>query len=118
MVHCVLLWCTVCYYGVLCVAMVYCVLLWYTLCCYGVLCVAMVYCVLLWYTVCCYGILCVAMVYCVLLWYTECCFFSSGLNLQAMDTANVCLVHMDLSHEGFEPYRCDKNIVLGINLTE
>lgn len=41
-----------------------------------------------------------------------------GLCIQAMDTANVCLVSMDLSHEGFDPYRCDKNIILGVNLAK
>lgn len=41
---------------------------------------------------------------------------SSGLCVQAMDTASVCLVMMELGHEGFDPYRCDKNITLGINL--
>ena len=38
--------------------------------------------------------------------------------MQAMDPANVCLVSMELIHEGFDPYRCDKNIILGINLAK
>ena len=41
-----------------------------------------------------------------------------GLQIQAMDTANVCMVQLELSHEGFDPYRCDKNIMLGIKLSE
>ncbi len=41
-----------------------------------------------------------------------------GLHIQAMDTANVCMVHLELSHEGFEPYRCDKNLVLGIDIAK
>jgi len=41
-----------------------------------------------------------------------------GLQIQAMDSANVCMVQLELSHEGFDPYRCDKNIMLGIKLTE
>jgi len=33
-----------------------------------------------------------------------------------MDNSHVALVSMNLSHEGFSPYRCDRNIALGINL--
>jgi len=40
----------------------------------------------------------------------------SGIALQAMDNSHVALVSMSLSHEGFSPYRCDRNIALGINL--
>jgi proliferating cell nuclear antigen len=39
-----------------------------------------------------------------------------GLSLQAMDTSHVALVSLNLSMEGFESYRCDQNIVLGINI--
>jgi len=39
-----------------------------------------------------------------------------GLSLQAMDNSHVALVAMKLGAEGFEPYRCDRNIALGINL--
>ncbi|KAJ2900287.1 hypothetical protein MKZ38_002505 [Zalerion maritima] len=41
----------------------------------------------------------------------------SGIALQAMDNSHVALVSMTLKAEGFSPYRCDRNIVLGVNLT-
>lgn len=33
-----------------------------------------------------------------------------------MDTSHVALVSLNLSMEGFEQYRCDTNVVLGINI--
>lgn len=39
-----------------------------------------------------------------------------GLNMQAMDSSSVCLVQMELNADSFDPYRCDKNITLGIDL--
>ena len=33
-----------------------------------------------------------------------------------MDTSHVALVSLNLSMEGFESYRCDSNIVLGVNI--
>ena len=41
----------------------------------------------------------------------------SGIALQAMDNSHVALVSMNLSSESFDPYRCDRNIALGVNLT-
>ncbi|KAK4145448.1 proliferating cell nuclear antigen [Dichotomopilus funicola] len=41
----------------------------------------------------------------------------SGIALQAMDNSHVALVSMMLKAEGFVPFRCDRNIALGINLT-
>jgi proliferating cell nuclear antigen len=41
---------------------------------------------------------------------------SSGISLQGMDSSHVSLVSMLLRSEGFEPYRCDRNITLGVNL--
>ncbi|KFZ14963.1 hypothetical protein V501_02951 [Pseudogymnoascus sp. VKM F-4519 (FW-2642)] len=41
----------------------------------------------------------------------------SGIALQAMDNSHVALVSMMLKAEGFSPYRCDRNIALGVNLT-
>lgn len=41
----------------------------------------------------------------------------SGIALQAMDNSHVALVSMLLKAEGFSPYRCDRNIALGVNLT-
>lgn len=41
----------------------------------------------------------------------------SGIALQAMDNSHVALVSMMLMAEGFSPYRCDRNIALGVNLT-
>jgi len=40
----------------------------------------------------------------------------SGIQLQAMDNSHVALVSMSLRSDGFSPYRCDRNIALGINL--
>ncbi|KAF3162644.1 proliferating cell nuclear antigen [Orbilia oligospora] len=40
----------------------------------------------------------------------------AGIQLQAMDNSHVALVSMKLGSEGFSPYRCDRNIALGINL--
>ncbi|EEB09016.2 hypothetical protein SJAG_04190 [Schizosaccharomyces japonicus yFS275] len=40
----------------------------------------------------------------------------SGISLQAMDSSHVALVSMLIKSDGFEPYRCDRNIALGINL--
>ena len=33
-----------------------------------------------------------------------------------MDTSHVALVSLNLSQEGFESYRCDQSVVLGINI--
>ena len=33
-----------------------------------------------------------------------------------MDTSHVALVSLSLSSEGFEAYRCDTNLVLGLNV--
>ncbi|KAK3659406.1 proliferating cell nuclear antigen [Elasticomyces elasticus] len=41
----------------------------------------------------------------------------SGIALQAMDNSHVALVSMMLKSESFSPFRCDRNIALGINLT-
>lgn len=41
----------------------------------------------------------------------------SGIALQAMDNSHVALVSMMLKAEVFSPFRCDRNIALGINLT-
>ncbi|KAI9755593.1 MAG: proliferating cell nuclear antigen [Lichina confinis] len=40
----------------------------------------------------------------------------SGIALQAMDNSHVALVSMMLKAESFSPYRCDRNLALGINL--
>lgn len=42
---------------------------------------------------------------------------STGMNIQAMDSSHVCLVSVELAAESFDPYRCDKNITLGLNVT-
>lgn len=39
---------------------------------------------------------------------------SSGISVQTMDTSHVCLVSLELNSDGFEPYRCDRNITLGL----
>lgn len=41
----------------------------------------------------------------------------SGIALQAMDNSHVALVSMMLKAEAFSPFRCDRNIALGVNLT-
>lgn len=41
----------------------------------------------------------------------------SGVALQAMDNSHVALVSMMLKAESFSPYRCDRNLALGVNLT-
>jgi len=41
---------------------------------------------------------------------------STGIALQAMDTSHVSLVALNLRKEGFDLFRCDRNISLGINL--
>ena len=42
---------------------------------------------------------------------------ATGISLQAMDSSHVALVTLNLSSEGFEEYRCDKNsLTLGISI--
>eukprot|EP00037_Helgoeca_nana_P012759 m.116538 g.116538 ORF g.116538 m.116538 type:complete len:266 (-) comp21631_c0_seq2:160-957(-) len=41
---------------------------------------------------------------------------SNGISLQAMDSSHVSLVSLLLRYDGFSPYRCDRNINLGINI--
>ena len=40
----------------------------------------------------------------------------SGILLQAMDNSHVSLVSLSLRKEGFDKYRCDRNLVMGMNL--
>ncbi|CAH3151835.1 unnamed protein product [Porites evermanni] len=39
----------------------------------------------------------------------------NGISVQAMDSSHVSLVSLSLSHDGFEPFRCDRNITLGMD---
>ncbi|XP_053212865.1 proliferating cell nuclear antigen-like [Panonychus citri] len=41
---------------------------------------------------------------------------TTGMSLQAMDTSHVSLVSVQLKSEGFDKYRCDRNLTLGMNL--
>ncbi|XP_076042904.1 proliferating cell nuclear antigen [Oratosquilla oratoria] len=41
----------------------------------------------------------------------------TGIQLQAMDNSHVSLVSVNLRAEGFDKYRSDRNITLGMNLT-
>lgn len=41
----------------------------------------------------------------------------SGIQLQAMDNSHVSLVSVNLRAEGFDKYRCDRNIIMGMDLT-
>lgn len=43
---------------------------------------------------------------------------STGMSLQAMDTSHVSLVAVNLESEGFNKFRCDRNMVLGMNLVK
>uniref|UniRef100_A0A6I8NK39 Proliferating cell nuclear antigen n=1 Tax=Ornithorhynchus anatinus TaxID=9258 RepID=A0A6I8NK39_ORNAN len=50
---------------------------------------------------------------------TEACWdiSSGGVNLQSMDSSHVSLVQLTLRSEGFDTYRCDRNLAMGVNLT-
>ena len=41
---------------------------------------------------------------------------ASGVSLQAMDSSHVSLISLLLRSDGFDHYRCDRNLSLGINL--
>lgn len=41
---------------------------------------------------------------------------STGMSLQAMDSSHVSLVSLQLRSDGFDTYRCDRNLAMGINL--
>lgn len=41
---------------------------------------------------------------------------STGMSLQAMDNAHVSLVSLQLRSDGFDTYRCDRNLSMGIKL--
>lgn len=40
----------------------------------------------------------------------------SGIQLQAMDNSHVALVSLSLRSDGFDKYRCDRNLTMGMNL--
>ncbi|KAJ1696062.1 hypothetical protein LUZ63_004574 [Rhynchospora breviuscula] len=42
---------------------------------------------------------------------------ATGFSLQAMDSSHVALVALLLRSEGFEHYRCDRNLSIGMNLS-
>jgi len=41
----------------------------------------------------------------------------SGLQLQAMDNSHVSLVNLNLRSDGFDKFRCDRNLSMGMNLS-
>lgn len=41
---------------------------------------------------------------------------STGIALQAMDSSHVCLVSLLLRNDGFEHFRCDRNISMGVHM--
>ena len=41
---------------------------------------------------------------------------ASGLKLQSMDSAHVCLVSVSLEAEGFDKFRCERAISLGVDM--
>lgn len=43
---------------------------------------------------------------------------SKGLSLQCMDSSHVALVSMCLRNEAFDPFRCDRNLTLGVNFKQ
>lgn len=38
-----------------------------------------------------------------------------GIQLQAMDSSHVSLVSLMLKSDGFDKYRCDRNLTMGMN---
>lgn len=42
---------------------------------------------------------------------------SHGISLQSMDSSHVSLVQLTLRKDGFEEYRCDRNLAMGVNLS-
>jgi len=42
---------------------------------------------------------------------------NTGMSLQSMDSSHVALVNVMMKCEGFERYKCDRNLNMGINLT-
>jgi proliferating cell nuclear antigen len=40
----------------------------------------------------------------------------SGLSIQAMDSSHVALVSLNLNENGFQKYRCLKDMTLGLNI--
>ena len=43
---------------------------------------------------------------------------AKGMSMQAMDSAHVSLCFIDLDAAGFDPYRCDRNLTLGLNINK
>lgn len=43
---------------------------------------------------------------------------SAGFSLQAMDSSHVSLVALSLRSDGFEHYRCDRNVSMGKQLPQ
>lgn len=41
---------------------------------------------------------------------------STGIQLQAMDSSHVCLVSLHLRDDGFQHFRCDRNMSMGVHL--
>ena len=40
----------------------------------------------------------------------------TGIQLQAMDNSHVSLVSVNLRHDGFDKFRCDRQLSMGMNL--
>lgn len=40
----------------------------------------------------------------------------TGMQLQAMDNSHVSLVSLSMRSDGFDKYRCDRNLTMGMNL--
>lgn len=42
---------------------------------------------------------------------------AEGISAQAMDTSHVSLVFLLLRADGFDPFRCDRTMTLGLQMT-
>lgn len=40
----------------------------------------------------------------------------NGMSIQAMDSSHVALVSLNMKQNGFESYRCDKSMTLGLSI--
>jgi len=39
-----------------------------------------------------------------------------GMSIQAMDSSHVALVSLNMKQNGFDSYRCDKSLTLGLSI--
>ena len=41
---------------------------------------------------------------------------STGMSLQSMDSSHVSLVQLEMRKDGFDTYRCDRNMAMGVTI--